>query len=133
VEKEDCICHIQKRMGTALRDFLQNYRGHKLSDGKTIGGAEHLTATLINSLQNYYGDAIRKNAGNLDGMVKAVQATLLHYYSTDDVPRHHLCSPGKDSWCKYQVALAKNEAYTYHHEPIPEAIVQLLRPIYARR
>lgn len=55
--------------------------------------------------------------------VEAVQATLLHYNSTDAAPRHHLCPPGEDSWCKYQVALAKNEAYTHHHEPIPEAIV----------
>lgn len=78
VEKKDCIAYIQKRMGTALRDLLQCYHDQKLSDGKTIGGAGHLTATLINSLQNYYEDAIRKNAGNLDGMVKAVQATLLH-------------------------------------------------------
>lgn len=41
------------------------------------------------SLQNYYGDAIRRNKGDLEGMMKAVQATLLHCNSTDEVPRHH--------------------------------------------
>ena len=33
--KEDCIGHIQKRMGAALRNFKSECRGIKLSDGKT--------------------------------------------------------------------------------------------------
>ena len=64
MEKKDYIRHIQKQM--------QRYRGQKLSDGKRAS-----TFTLINSLQNYYGDAIRKCVGDLDGMVKAVQTTSL--------------------------------------------------------
>ena len=55
VEKMDCIVHVQKRMGTALHNLKAQYRGQKLSDGK----AGRLTDSLINSLQNYYGDAIR--------------------------------------------------------------------------
>ena len=33
VEKMDCVGHVQKRMGTALRNLKQQYRGQKLSDG----------------------------------------------------------------------------------------------------
>ena len=128
MEKKDCIGHIQKRMGTALRELVSRHRGQKLAD---IGGAGRLTNTLMNSLQNYYGDAIRKSAGDLDGMVKAVQATLLHCNSSNAVPRHHLCPVGEDSWCRYQVAQARGEAYEHTNEPIPEAIVLLLKPIYA--
>ena len=73
-------------MGTALRNLKTQYRGRKLSDGKTIGGAGRLTDDMINSLQNY---AIRRNKGDLEGMMKAVQATLLHCNSMDDIPRHH--------------------------------------------
>ena len=131
VEKKDCIGHIQKRMGAALRELVSRHRGEKLSDGKTIGGTGRLTAMLMNSLQNYYGDVIRKNAGDLDGMMKGVHATLLHCNSTDATPRHHLCPPGENSWCNYQVAMAKHETYHHTHPPIPEAIVQLLKPIYA--
>ena len=57
---------------------------------------------------------------------------MLHCNSTDDSPRHHLCPTGESSWCKYQVALAKKETYHHKNPPIPEAIVQLLKPIYAR-
>jgi hypothetical protein len=48
------------------------YRGQKLSDGKTTGGQGRLTNSLINSLQDYYGDAIRRNKGNLEQMNKGV-------------------------------------------------------------
>ena len=87
---------------------------------------------LINSLQNYYGDAIRQNKGNLDNMIKAVQATLLHCNSSDATPRHHLCPEGKNSWCKWQVAKALGKTFQHQKSPIPEAIVRLLKPIYAR-
>ena len=131
VVKLDCIGHIQKRMGNALRRLKETYRGQKLSDGKTIGGQGRLTESLINSLQNYYGDAIRGHKGDVKAMMKGVQATLLHCNSTDERPRHNLCPEGVDSWCKYNRAKAKGESFT-HKRPIPPAIVPLLRPMYAR-
>ena len=131
VEKVDCVGHVQKRMGTALRNLKLQYRGQKLADGKTIGGAGRLTDKTINSLQNYYGDAIRKSKGNVQGMMKAVQATLLHSNSTNEQPRHYLCPEGPESWCKWHVAQATGKVYD-HKDPLPNAIVQLLRPIYSR-
>ena len=132
VVKLDCVGHVQKRLGTALRNLKTSYRGRKLDDGKTIGGAGRLTDQLINSLQNYYGDAIRSHKDDLPGMAKAVQATLLHYNSTDDKPRHHLCPVGVDSWCRWQSAKAKGEDFHHHKNPIPEAILHLIKPIYTR-
>ena len=38
VEKEECVSHITKRMGTNLRELLKEYKGKKLSDGKALGG-----------------------------------------------------------------------------------------------
>ena len=131
VEKMDCVGHVQKRMGTALRNLKSQYRGQKLADGKTIGGTGRLTDKVINSLQNYYGDAIRRNKGDVQAMMKGVQATLLHCNSTNEHPRHHLCPVGHDSWCKWQVVQATGDVYD-HKEPLPDSIVQLLRPIYAR-
>ena len=42
VVKEDCIGHIQKRMGSALRTYKNNCRGILLPDGKTVGGKGRL-------------------------------------------------------------------------------------------
>lgn len=132
VEKKDCVGHVQKRLGTALRELKKREHGKKLADGKTIGGQGRLTDALIDSLQNFYGEAIRANKGDLKGMIRAVQASLLHKNSTDEHPRHHLCPTGVDSWCKWQVAKAKKEEYHHTKPSIPEAIVSLMRPIYAR-
>ena len=131
IEKMDCVGHVQKRMGTALRNLKMQYKGQKLADRKTIGGAGRLTDKVINSLQNYYGDAIRRNRGDLQAMMKAVQATLLHSNSSNEQPRHHLCPEGPESWCKWQVAKATGKEYD-HKDPLPDAIVQLLRPVYSR-
>ena len=43
VKKEDCIGHVQKCMGAALRNFKSKCHGAKLDDGKTVGGKERLT------------------------------------------------------------------------------------------
>ena len=54
VERVDCVGHVQKRMGTALRELKKQYRGQKPLDGTTTGGAGRVTESAIHSLQNYY-------------------------------------------------------------------------------
>ncbi|KAH7959680.1 hypothetical protein HPB49_013037 [Dermacentor silvarum] len=69
VEKEDCINHVQKRMGTALRNLIQK---HKTEHGESLSGKGRLTGDLITKLTNYYGWALKSNVGNIDG-VMAIQ------------------------------------------------------------
>ena len=78
--------------------------------------------------------AIRSNVGDLRGMMMAVQATLHHMTSTDDRLVHHMCPEGENSWFSYNKAKAGNKLDEYKHgfDPIPQAIVQLLKPIYNR-
>ena len=47
VEKKECIGHVQKRVGTALRKLKRDNPG--------LGGKGKLTDNLIDKLQNYYG------------------------------------------------------------------------------
>ena len=61
VEKEECVGHIQKRMDTALRTLKRKNKGIKLADDKVISGRGRLTDVIIDSMQNYYGQAIRNN------------------------------------------------------------------------
>ena len=119
VEKKDCVGHIQKRMGTALHRLKDDHKGEK-SDGKTIGGQGRLTTCLIDSMQNYYGDAIQSCKGDVNKMMRAVQATLLHHNSSDEHPYHQLCPEGENSWCKFNKAKAKGEVYEHKKKPIPE-------------
>ena len=66
-----------------------------LSDGKSLGGTGRWTDRKIDTLQNYYGFAIRQNAGNLDAMTASVKAVLPHVASTDEHPRYEDCPEGE--------------------------------------
>ena len=131
VIKEDCVGHVQKRMGTGLRDILKTNKGKKLGDGKGISGRNRLTKKRIDSLQNYYGKAVRNNIGDVQSARNAVLAILDHSASTDEHPMHARCPKGKESWCGYQRAMACRKPYQ-HKNPLPEAIRAAIEPLFER-
>ncbi|KAJ4447244.1 hypothetical protein ANN_09248 [Periplaneta americana] len=100
IEKLECVGHVQKHMGSRLLKLTKDMKGKKLEDGKGIGGAGRLTKKEIQSIQMYYGPAIRQNVGNLDSMQHAVWAIYFHKLSTDAKPQHGLCG----EWCPYKKA-----------------------------
>jgi hypothetical protein len=63
IEKLGCVGHIQKLMGTRLKNLKKKYdKKDQLSDGKPLRGRGRLTNAAINEIQLYYGLAIRRNA-----------------------------------------------------------------------
>ena len=57
IVKEECVGHVQKRLGTALRKYKSDMNGKKLSDEKTVGGKNRLTDKVNVELlwQSYQG------------------------------------------------------------------------------
>ena len=111
VVKKECIGHVQKRMGTRLRNLRKSMKGEILSDGKRVSGTGRLSDKNINLLQNYYGMAIRQNTDNIYKMKMAIGATLYHCTNmkeegmTDleaEEKQHQFCPKSEDSWCKWQ-------------------------------
>ena len=112
-----------KRVGTVLRKLK--------TDNSKLGGKEKLTDNMIDKLQNYYCIAIRSNVGNLEGMKKAVAASLLHCASNDKRPLHDHCPPRESSWCGYQQGKAKGVPSGYKHGPgLPLEVIAKVKPIY---
>ena len=101
-EKLECVNHVTKRIGTALRNLVQN----KKAQGQPIGGKGKLTDLRIKKLTNSYGKAIKGNREDLTAMQDAVWASCLHTVSTNDSHNHTKCPEGRESWCFYQKALA---------------------------
>ena len=124
--KLECIGHVQKRVGSRLRKLKTNYKGKKLSEGKGLCGIGRLTKGKIDTLQNYFGLAIRQNVGDIIAMQNNLMASLYHVSSTDNNPNHHMCPNGDKSWCGYN---RNKETFQHVHE-LPEAIVELVEPIY---
>lgn len=132
ITKEECVGHVRKRLGKNLRDLRQRLGGQKLSDGKPIGGRGRLTEKRMESLQHYYGDAIKKHAGDVTEMSRAIWASVSHSASTDDHPRHEYCPQGLDSWCGWQQEKAGSGKPYKHHDPLPRAVLEELKPVYHR-
>ena len=134
LEKEECINHVSKRLGTALRKLASS--GKKA--GVTLGGRGYgkLTQMAITRLTAYYGQAVCAHPGDLNGMRDAVLASFYHGISTDDVPQHDRCPQGKDSWCFYQKALALDDEPGAHRDnvgtPLSVEVAEHVADVYAR-
>lgn len=50
--------------------------GKRLEDGGTISGTGRLTVSRIDTIQSFYGQAIRENKGNSKAMSRATHAIL---------------------------------------------------------
>ena len=66
VEKEECVNHVAKRMGTALNNIVAEAK----SQGSSVSGKGKVTKGKILMIQNYYGRAIKDNAGDIKLMKK---------------------------------------------------------------
>ena len=76
--KLECVGHIQKRVGTGLLNLVKENKG---IGGKGIGGKGEgkLTQKVINTLQNYYGMAIRDNKNTTLRQMKAAIVVVLQH------------------------------------------------------
>lgn len=125
--KLECVGHVQKRLGTRLRNVVKAHKGTK----KPISGRGKLTENVINSMQNYYGMAIRNNCSNLYAMKKAVGAILWHCTAfSDQDKRHAMCPTDANTWCKWQLDKL-NGTNTYRDKiSIPKAIYTIIKPVF---
>lgn len=138
VDKKECIGHVQKRMGTRLRDVKKKSTG-TIVDEKTgkkkrasLGGKGKLTDKMIDKLTVYYGLAIRRNCDSAEKMREAIWATYYHYGSTKENPQHEKCPPGAESWCSWQrySAEGKLDSYELDYNPLPQDVLNAIKPVY---
>lgn len=127
IVKDECIGHVQKRVGKGLRDLKTKLGSTKLSDGKTLTGKGRLTEKMMDKLQNYYGIAVRSHVGNVDDTYRAIWASLHHHGGS-----HDMCPTGEESWCKYQKQKAGVDIEYNQVNVLPKAVIHTLKPLYVR-
>ncbi|CAN7994762.1 unnamed protein product, partial [Ixodes pacificus] len=131
IEKHECVGHVQKRMGTRLRNIKKNEKRKKLADGLPLSGKGRLTEKDIDSIQVYYGKAIWGNTDSLENMRRAVWAIYFHKLSTDTKPNNGQCPKGSSSWCGYNRCTVEGNLETYSHKNyIPEAVMEVIKPVF---
>lgn len=120
--KLECVGHVQKRVGTRLRNLKKTV--------KNLGGKGKLTNKTIDKLQNYYGIAVRANSGDLEGMKSGIHAALFHVASSKKNLWHDHCPKGESSWCRYQSDKATG-CNTYKPGPgLPLNVIRHVKPIF---
>ena len=126
VTKKECVGHVEKRMGTRLRNAKKANKG---IGGK---GKGKLTDRSIGELTKFYGLAIRRNADSVENMKEAIWATLFHCSSSDNSPKHHKSPPGDQSWCKWRQVEASGTLNSFKHkrEPFDPMVLKVIKPIY---
>lgn len=133
IEKKECVGHVQKRLGTRLRNLKKTAN---LKGGKAKKGERTLTGAYIDTLASYYGKAIRENHDSIDNMKRAIQAVFYHESSTDESPYHCLCPRSTATtitWCKYRRAEERNELNVFRHKPtLPQATWDAIRPVFEK-
>ncbi|GFV33577.1 uncharacterized protein TNCV_4566921 [Trichonephila clavipes] len=115
-------------MGTRLRNILKTSKGIKLSDGENISGRGRLTLKEVDSIQHYYGLAIRKNLSSVENMKRVIRAIYFHKLCTEDNPQYALCPLGEDSWCGYNRSIVTGEFYIHKHS-LPESILLKVKKV----
>lgn len=137
IDKLECVNHVNKRMGTGLRNLRK--------DNKNVtGGRGGLTDAKIKKLGEHYRNAIMKNVTtsneesvidkHVKDMEKDILASLHHsVYHRNPATQHKYCSP---DWCKYQQDKV-NKTQTYDHEQskktkLPATFLKEMLPLYKR-
>ena len=134
IEKNECVGHVEKRMGTRLRNLKKTKVYDK--DGKLLkwGEAGRLTNGFIDKITQYYGNAIRAHTNDLQGMYETCWAVFHHCSSHDGNPQHDMCPKGINSWCRYNKAIAclEFDDFPPPHNPtyIPPDLVEHVKPVF---
>ena len=101
------------------------------STSTPIGGTGQLNEETMNSMQNFYGLAIRQNLNDKYEMKKAVGATLfLCTDITDSESRHLFFPPGEDSWCKYKKDIVTGKSTYKKTINLPKWMYHFIRSVF---
>ena len=125
--KLEYVVHTQKRLGKRLRILVKSRKGTT----NPVDGKNKLSETIINSMQNYYGLAVRNNRNYLYGIKKAVGAVLFHCTEmNDESSRHRFSRQTEGTWCKWQYGKLKGTNTYKSHISVPKWIHDILKPTF---
>jgi hypothetical protein len=117
VIKYECIGHYQKRVGARLRKLKKSNKG--------LGGKGRLTDARIDTLQNYFGIALRQNVGNLEDMLKSCLGSMYHVSGY-----HNSCPKSVNTWCQFQKDKLEGTSLYKSKGELPVDVRKAILPIY---
>ncbi|GBN06428.1 hypothetical protein AVEN_78124-1 [Araneus ventricosus] len=89
ISKEECLNHVAKRLGTGLRNKVEEWRSKCVTNGGRKQGS--LKESTIFKHSNFYRKAMKESVTDVQKMKTAIFASLFHNSSTDNAPKHNKC------------------------------------------
>ena len=103
-----------------------------MKDKKSFSGKNGgLTVLKCDTIQNFYGKAIRDHKNDVPAMEKATWAILKHYSQKAD---HSDCPEGESSWCSFNRDKAIGSSSTHRpiKNPLRPAVVEVIKLLFRR-
>ena len=139
---------IQKRMLTTARKskeeiakqlnplFRVKLRQDSRKRGQwTFGHSKPIqinTESTAAQIASYFKLAVKRNAGDIRGIIRAINAIPMHLSATNDNARemHELCPKDPDSWCRYQYAIIHRLPIPLHPNYLSEDAVRVIQQVF---
>ncbi|GBM22791.1 hypothetical protein AVEN_196145-1 [Araneus ventricosus] len=85
----------------------------------------------ISASEKNEGNTIRQLSNSVKDVRNAVWDIYFHMRSTNNEPLHSFCPAGEESCCKYNQAVSKGTAETFHHKnSLPPAVMDAIKPTF---
>ena len=107
-----------------IRRHSNQYRVMNHQDGVHWTRTETRGFSAVETEDNIQREEAVRRQGS--GMQNNLMASVYHVCSTNNNPNHHMCPSDDNSWCGYN----RNKDTFRHVHGLPEAIVELVEPIY---
>lgn len=116
VTKDECVNHVNKRMGARFRKTTKEMKGVMVDGRSGIGGKNRITVKAMGKMQAFFSFVIHFYGGDVKLMSLRVMAIYYHIASTDTEPRHQDCDPRFCGYLKDPVAYKHKEPH-FHIAP----------------
>ena len=85
---------------------------------------------MIDSMQVYYGKAIRDNIHSIEMPQESTDGNIIHSESMHKDPQKSFYPEGKDSWCGFQRDFANGTNEYSNNHPLQAAAADAIEPVF---
>ena len=143
VMKYHCVGHYQTRVGNRLRKLKTRVKGlggkgkktkDVVIDGKIVKVKVlkgRITYSVIDTLQNYFGIALRSGYKTVSELRSALLASFFHVSSSEGRDFHTAyCPKSSHSWCQFQRDGCNTTILHKHRPGLDDDVIKEVKPIY---
>ncbi|CAF3692088.1 unnamed protein product [Rotaria sp. Silwood1] len=126
IEKIEDLNHFSTRMKRGLETIKRDYRGKKLSDGKTIGGQNRLSGAR---------SIMKSNPAKYDSIIKSHQCEKNYDKSSGTMESAAILKMFKRSvsnidWCGYLKSARDGTSYDHTSHAMPRPVLDAIKPVF---